>query len=102
MINYLFCYTIALLKTIFANKLTSAEIEISLISMELTLQAIRRLIKRAGAKRISDQAVKELARVLEERAKAMLVESKRLSEHAGRRTVMKHDIKMARKTVGKK
>ena len=73
-----------------------------MITMELTLQAIRRILKRAGAKRISDQAVKELARILEERTKALLVESKKLSEHAGRRTVMKHDIKLARKTAGKR
>lgn len=70
--------------------------------MELTLRPLRRVFRRAGAKRISDLAVKELAKILEERAKAVLMESKSLAEHAGRRTVMKHDIRMARKAVEKK
>ncbi len=70
--------------------------------MEITLKPIRRIFKRAGAKRVSDRAIKELAQASEERAKAVLVEAKRLSEHAGRRTVMKQDVKMARKTLEKK
>jgi len=70
--------------------------------MELTLQPLRRLFKRAGAKRVSDSAIKELAKILEERTKLLLTEANRLSKHAGRRTVMKHDIKMARKTAEKK
>lgn len=72
------------------------------MSMEITLKPIRRVFKRAGAKRVSDRAIKELAQVSEERAKAILGEAKRLSEHAGRRTVMKQDVKMARKTLEKK
>lgn len=67
--------------------------------MELTLQPLRKLLKRAGAKRVSDKAAEELGKVLEERAKALLLESKRLSEHAGRRTVMKRDVRAARKVL---
>lgn len=70
--------------------------------MELTLRPIRRIFKRAGAKRISDHAIKELAKISEDRAKSLLIEAKKLSGHAGRRTVMKQDIKMAKKTVEKK
>lgn len=75
---------------------------ISVRTMELTLQPIRRIFRRAGAKRISDQAVKELARTEEERIKALAAEAKKLSEHAGRRTVMRQDVKMAKKTLEKK
>lgn len=70
--------------------------------MEITLRPVRRILKRAGAKRISDRAAKELAQMAEERAKAILLEAKNLSAHAGRRTVMKQDIKLARKTLAKR
>ncbi len=65
--------------------------------MELTLQPIRRMLKTSGAKRISDKAAEELGSILEERAAALLDEAKSLSEHGGRRTVMRCDIKEARK-----
>ena len=67
--------------------------------MELTLQPLRKLLKRAGGKRVSDKAAEELGKVLEERTKVLLLEAKRLSEHAGRRTVMKRDIRAARKIL---
>ena len=69
------------------------------LHMEMTLQPLRKLLKRAGAKRVSDNAAAELGKVLEEKAKILLAESKRLSEHAGRRTVMKRDIRAARKIL---
>jgi DNA-binding protein len=71
------------------------------MTSELTLQPLRKLIKKAGAKRVSDKAAEELGIVLEEKAKALLLEAKRLSEHANRRTVMRRDIKAARKIVEK-
>ena len=67
--------------------------------MELTLQPLRKLIKKAGAKRVSDRAASELGKELEERTKTLLLEAKRLSEHAGRRTVMKRDVRAARKIL---
>lgn len=67
--------------------------------MILTLQPLRKLFKKAGAKRVSDKAAEELGKVLENRAKEVVLEAKRLSEHSGRRTVMKKDIKMAVKNV---
>lgn len=67
----------------------------------ITLQPLRRMIKRAGGKRVSDDAALELAKYLEEKAKLLAVEGKKISEHSGRRTVMKHDIKLARKVIEK-
>jgi histone H3/H4 len=58
-------------------------------------------MKRCGAKRVSDSAALELARHLEERAKLLVVEGRKISEHSGRRTVMRHDIKLARRVVGR-
>ncbi|MFA4819502.1 MAG: histone [Candidatus Aenigmatarchaeota archaeon] len=69
--------------------------------MELTLQPLRKLLKKAGAKRVSDKAAEELGKVLEEKTKILLLDAKRLSEHAGRRTVMKRDVRAARKVIEK-
>jgi len=69
--------------------------------MELTLQPLRKLLKKAGAKRVSDKAAEELGKVLEEKTKTLLLDAKRLSEHAGRRTVMKRDVRAARKVLEK-
>lgn len=68
--------------------------------MELTLQPMRRLFKKAGAKRISDDAAEELAKIIEDKTKVVVTEAKRLAEHSGRRTIMKRDIKLARKNLG--
>jgi histone H3/H4 len=67
--------------------------------MELTINPIRRLFKRLGAKRVSDKAAIELARVIEEKAKMIMLEAQKLSVHSGRRTVLRRDIKLARKIL---
>ncbi len=67
--------------------------------MQFTKQPIRKMFKKAGAKRVSDKAVTEMAKILEEKTKLIVTEANRLSEHAGRRTVMKEDIKMARRMI---
>lgn len=69
--------------------------------MQFTKQPIRKIFKKAGAKRVSDKAAIELARILEERTKLIALEAKRLSEHAGRRTVMRQDVKSAKKMLEK-
>ncbi|MBI2578522.1 MAG: NFYB/HAP3 family transcription factor subunit [Candidatus Aenigmarchaeota archaeon] len=63
----------------------------------LTIEPIRRLFKKAGAKRVSDEAAKELAKVLEEKAFLISKEAQKLSEISNRRTILKKDIKMARR-----
>lgn len=67
--------------------------------MELTINPIRRLFKRAGAKRVSDKAAVELAKIIEEKATILATESQKLSEHSDRRTVLRRDIKLARKIL---
>ncbi len=67
--------------------------------MELTLQPLRRMFKKAGAKRVSDKAAEELGKLMEEKAAEIAVEARRLSQHAGRRTVMRRDIKMAKRNL---
>lgn len=69
--------------------------------MQFTKQPIRKIFKKAGAKRVSDKAATELARILEERTKILASEANRLSGHAGRRTVMKQDVRMAKRVLEK-
>lgn len=69
--------------------------------MEMTLQPLRKILTKAGGKRVSDKAAQELGVYLEEQAKILLLEAKRLSEHTGRRTVMKRDVRAARKILEK-
>jgi histone H3/H4 len=67
--------------------------------VELPVAAIDRVIRKAGAKRVSEGAAIALAEVLEERAIAIASEAARLAEHAGRRTVRDVDIRLAAKRV---
>lgn len=65
--------------------------------VELPVAAVDRLIRKSGARRVSENAANALAEVLEERALAIASEAARLAEHAGRRTVRDVDIRLAAK-----
>jgi histone H3/H4 len=67
--------------------------------VELPVAAIDRVIRKSGAKRVSEEAAVALAEVLEERALAIAAEAAKLAEHAGRRTVRDVDIRLAAKRV---
>ncbi len=67
--------------------------------MELTLQPLRNMIKKAGGKRVSDSAAEELGNLMEKKAGEIAKEAQRLSEHAGRKTVMRQDVKLAKKNL---
>jgi len=56
---------------------------------------VGRVIREAGAERISENASAELARVLEEYGIKISNEAIALARHAGRKTVKEEDIKMA-------
>ncbi|MCD6558054.1 MAG: NFYB/HAP3 family transcription factor subunit [Candidatus Aenigmarchaeota archaeon] len=66
---------------------------------ELTIAPVKRLIEKAGAKHVSKDAAKKLAEILEERAKEIIKCAADLANYAGRRTVMKKDIRLARKKL---
>ncbi len=70
--------------------------------MEMTLQPLRKMMKKAGAKRVSDKAAEQLGLILEAHTKLLLLEAQRLSQHVGRRTVMKRDVRAARKILEKR
>ena len=61
----------------------------------LSLEAMRRLCRRAGAKRVGRSAAMELARILDEVGVELAREAIGHAMHAGRRTVRAKDIKAA-------
>ena len=62
---------------------------------ELPLAPVKRIIKQAGGTRISDEAVVELANVMEDYGIIVAERANKLANHAGRKTVTGADIKLA-------
>jgi len=66
---------------------------------ELSVAAMHRIIKKAGAERVSESASKELVRVLEEIGLKIGKDALEFSMHAGRKTVKGKDVKIAAKKL---
>lgn len=61
----------------------------------LSLNAMEKLLKQAGADRVSEKAKSALAKALEEKALEIGEEAKKLALHAGRKTITDKDINLA-------
>lgn len=66
---------------------------------EIPTAAAERILRNAGAKRVSRKAAEEFAMLLEELAEDISFQAQRLCEHAGRRTLMEEDVKTAIKNL---
>lgn len=65
----------------------------------LPMTPFEKIVKKAGAGRISKEALEEIRDVVTERAENISEQAVRISRHAGRKTVMKEDIEFV---IGKK
>ncbi len=63
--------------------------------MEITSQAAKRILKKAGAARVSDTAAAEFAEALNKFAYTLANKAIKLASHAKRATVKREDIELA-------
>lgn len=61
----------------------------------ISLSSMEKILKGAGAGRVSDEAKAELRKVLEDLGEKIGKDADELSKHAGRRTVKAEDVRMA-------
>ena len=66
---------------------------------ELAIAAMHRLIKKAGAERVSESAAIEMGKVLEDIGLKIGKEAIEWSMHAGRKTVKAEDIRKAAEKI---
>ncbi len=64
-------------------------------SMEITRRAAKRILKEAGAVRISDTAAAEFAEIINKFSYSMAKKAVKLASHAKRSTVKSEDIELA-------
>ena len=62
---------------------------------DLSIVAMHRICKKAGAERVSDSASVELTRILDEVGVKIAKEAFDYATHAGRRTLKAKDVKIA-------
>jgi histone H3/H4 len=63
--------------------------------MSLPNAPIERIIRKAGAERVSEDAVEELRRAVEEVGEEVAQDAINLADHANRNTVKKEDVEMS-------
>jgi len=69
---------------------------------EIPLSPLERIIKKAGATRVAEDAKAKMCEVLEDYALVVAARANQLAKHANRKTVTGADIALAVKESGKK
>ena len=69
-----------------------------MVEHSLSLSGMEKLLKKAGAQRVSDKAKVEFREVLEEIGEELGKKAVRFSEHSKRKTIKAEDIKLAHKS----
>ena len=67
--------------------------------MTLSLAPLERILKKAGAQRVSHDALEEFSKILEDKLAKIASEAALLAKHAGRKTVIAEDIRLEKKKV---
>ncbi len=62
---------------------------------ELPVAPVDRIIRKAGAERVSEDAAEALADLLEDVGTEVSTQAMRLARHAGRKTVTAEDVRLA-------
>ncbi len=71
------------------------------MTTEFGLSVMYRILKKAGAERVSDESANELRRILEEIGGSIAKNAVEMSVHAGRKTIKSEDIRLASKQFSK-
>lgn len=64
----------------------------------LALASMDKLLRKAGAKRVSESAKKALRDLLEDHSHKIAIKAVELAKHGGRTTIKASDIKLAERT----
>ena len=70
-------------------------------SSELGLSAMYRILKKAGAERVSDESADELRRVIEDVADNIAINAVDMASDAGRKSIKGEDVKLAAQAFNK-
>ncbi len=65
--------------------------------MVFSASPFERILKKAGAKRVSKGAMEEFARIMEEKVYEVAKEAALLAKHSGRKTILAEDVIAAKK-----
>ncbi len=66
---------------------------------DLPKMPFERILKKAGARRVSQEAMAEFAVIMEDKMLKIATEALALAKHAGRKTITDEDVRIAKRKV---